>query len=516
MRDAASCQFRAALSSASFILFLLAALLSACNAPPPRDTLVMIIESGPANLDPRVGTDAQSERIGKLIFDSLVHRDEHFNLQPWLAESWEIPDPLTYIFHLRHDVHFHDGSPLTARDVKWTFDSIISGKVVTPKASTFQFVKEVDAPDPYTIIFRLKEPYATLLWNVSDGAIAIVPYGSGKDFNRHLIGSGPFRFVSLAPDTEVVIERNPDYWGKKASVERVRFAVIPDTTTRVLELRKGTADVASNALTADMALALRKERNLIVEESPGSIYSYLAFNLRDPILRDVRVRQAIAYAIDRGPMVHYLWQDQAQLAAGILPPQHWAYTGNVRRYEHDPAKARQLLDQAGYPLAHGHRFRITMKTSTEESSRLLAAVLQQQLAQVGIDLEIRTYEFATFYSDVQKGAFQLYSLRWIGGNEDPDIFEHAFHSKSFPPRRANRSFYSNPRADALIDQARATTDQAIRARLYQELQQMLAEDLPYINLWYLDNVVVHSSRVTNLHPTTSGNFDFLRSVRLSR
>lgn len=502
--------------AASSILFFIAALLSACNVPPPPGTLVMIIESGPANLDPRVGTDSQSERIGKLLFDSLVRRDEHFNLQPWLAQSWEIPDPLTYIFHLRHDVRFHDGAPLTARDVKWTFDSIMSGNVVTPKASTFQFVKEVDAPDPYTVIFRLKEPYATLLWNVSDGAIAIVPYGSGKDFYQHLIGSGPFRFVSMAPDTEVVIERNPDYWGEKASVERIRFAVIPDTTTRVLELRKGTADVTSNSLTADMALALRKEPNLVVEESPGSIYSYLAFNLRDPILRDVRVRQAIAFTIDREPMIHYLWRDQAQLAASILPPQHWAYTGDVQKYDHDPEKARRLLDQAGYPVVHGHRFRITMKISTEESSRLLAAVLQQQLAQVGIDLEIRTYEFATFYSDVQKGAFQLYSLRWIGGNEDPDIFEHAFHSKSFPPKRANRSFYSNPKADELIDQARRTTDQATRARLYKELQQILAEDLPYINLWFLDNVVVHSSRVTNLHLSTSGNFDFLRSVRLSK
>ncbi len=497
-------------------LGLAALLFTGCTAPPPRNTLVMIIESGPANLDPRVGTDSQSERIGKLIFDSLVRRDEHYNLQPWLAESWEIPDPLTYIFHLRRDVRFHDGAPLTSRDVKWTFDSIISGKVVSPKASTFQFVKQVDAPDPYTVVFRLKEPYATLLWNVSDGAIAIVPYGSGKDFSQHIIGSGPFRFVSMVADTEVVIERNPDYWAEKPSVERVRFAVIPDNTTRVLELRKGTADVTSNSLTADMALALRKERSLIVEEAPGTTYAYLAFNLRDPVLRDVRVRQAMAYAIDRQTIIRYLWRDQAQVAASILPPQHWAYTGDVQKYAYNPEKARQLLDQAGYTLIHGHRFRITMKTSTEETSRLLAAVLQQQLAQVGIELDIRTYEFATFYSDVQKGAFQVYSLRWIGGNEDPDIFEHAFHSRSFPPKRANRSFYSNPRADTLIDQARSTTDQPTRAALYKQLQQILATDLPYINLWDLDNVVVHSSRVTNLHLSSSGNFDFLRTVRLAQ
>ena len=226
--------------------FLLA--LCACSRKPDPNTLVMIIESSPNSLDPRIGIDAQSERIDELLFDALVKRDEHFNLQPSLATSWDIPDPLTYVFHLRSGVRFHNGQLLTSRDVKWTFDSITNGTIRTAKASSYRFVDHIDAPDDYTVIFHLKEPWASLLWNVSGGAIGIVPYGSKGEMTAHPIGSGPFRFVSAAQDKDVVIERNPDYWGSQAHVQRVLFNVIPDPTTRALELRKGSADIATNAL----------------------------------------------------------------------------------------------------------------------------------------------------------------------------------------------------------------------------------------------------------------------------
>jgi peptide/nickel transport system substrate-binding protein len=378
---------------AAFCL-LVSVFLTGCTHHPPADTLVMIIESSPANLDPRIGTDAQSERIGKLIFDSLLRRDEHFRLQPALAERWEVPDPLTYIFHLRRSVFFHDGRPLTARDVKWTFDSIMNGTVVTAKASTFKLVASVEAPDDHTVVFRLKEPYATLLWNVSDGAVGIVPYGSASDFYQKLIGSGPFRFVSAELDSEVVLARNDNYWGERPRLPRVRFNVVPDSTTRALELRKGSADAALNALSADVVVALKNEPGLDVQIAPGTIYAYLAFNLRDPLLRDVRVRQALAHAIDRETIIQHLWRGLAKPAASVLPRQHWAYAEDVQQYPHDPARARKILDNAGYrPGRDGIRFHLTMKTSTEETSRLMAAVFQQQLREVGIDspLFIRTW-----------------------------------------------------------------------------------------------------------------------------
>ncbi|MFZ1919750.1 MAG: ABC transporter substrate-binding protein [Terriglobales bacterium] len=490
-------------------------LLLSCSQQRNPHTLVMIIESSPTNLDPRVGIDAQSERIDELIFDALLNRDDHLNVTPALAERWEIPDPLTYIFHLRRGVAFHDGRPLTSRDVKWTFDSLLEGRIRSTRAAAYRYVDHLEAPDDLTVIFRLKEPFSTLLWNLSAGAMGIVPYGSLTEVTEHPIGSGPFRFVSAEPDKEVIVECNDNYWGKKPHVRRVRFSVVPDTTTRALELRKGSADIASNALTSDLILALEKEPNLEVQHAPGTVLSYLAFNLRDPILRDVRVRRALAYAIDRQPMIHYLWRDFAQPAASILPPQSWAYDAEVPQYNYDPEKARQILDSAGYPAVNGVRFHLTMKTSTEESTRLMVAVMQQQLRDVGIVLDIRTFEFATFLADVTSGAYQMYSLRWIGSNGDPDIFEYAFHSDKFPPHGANRSFYVNPRLDALINQGRLETGLGRRKAIYDEVQNILATDLPYINLWFLDNVLVHTKRVRNIHLNLSGNYDFLKTAEVS-
>jgi peptide/nickel transport system substrate-binding protein len=296
----------------------------------------------------------------------------------------------------------------------------------------------------------------------------------------------------------------------------VRFAVVPDATTRALELRKGSADIAINALTPDTVVALRKDPQLEIQTAPGTIYAYMALNLRDPILKDVRVRRALACAIDRGPMIQYLWRDMARPAASILPVQSWAYEADVPRYGYDPARARQLLDDAGYRPVNGVRFHLTMKTSTEESTRLMAAVLQQQLRAVGIALDIRTFEFATFYSDVTKGAFQLYSLRWIGGNEDPDIFEHVFYCSNTPPQGANRSYYCNPQVDRLIDQGRQELEEARRRQDYAQIQSLVAGDLPYINLWYLDNVLVHSRRVKKLELNPSGNYEFLRTAEIAK
>jgi peptide/nickel transport system substrate-binding protein len=485
----------------------------ACSNKPEPSTLVMIIESSPTNLDPRVGLDAQSERIDDLLFDDLFTRDEHLNVQPGLVERWETRDPRTYVFHLRSNVWFHDERPLTSRDVKWTFDSLLQGKILSTKAAAYRFVESIEAPDASTVIFHLKEPDAPLLWSLSDGAIGIVPYGSGNEMSRHPIGSGPFRFVSAEQDKNVIIERNDNYWGQKPSLERVRLDIVPDMTTRALELRKGSADVAFNALTGDMVVTLEQEPGLTIEHSTGTRVAYIGFNLRDSLLKDVRIRQALAKAIDRRPIIHYLLRDFARPASNLLPPESWAYA-EVPAYDFDPPSARQLLDRAGYPAINGVRFHLTMKTSTEEGTRLLAAVLQQQLRNVGIALDIRTFESATFFSDVTRGAFQFYSLTWGGGTEDPDIFEYVFHSSRFTPKGANRGFYSNPRVDALIDQARRESDQSIRKQLYAELQRILANDVPSINLWYLDNVMVHSSRVQNLTLNPSGNYDFLKTASL--
>ena len=492
-------------------------LLSCSSAPPDPHTIVMIIESSPSNLDPRIGTDAFSERIDELLFDSLVRKDEHFALHPWVARSWDIPDPLTYVFHLRPGIRFHDGRPLTAKDVKWSIDSMTNGTVVSSKTATtsYQHIAAIEAASDQTVIFHMKEPDSGLLWNLSDGAMGIVPYGSDKAFNLHPIGSGPFKFVRNVQDNEVVVVRNDDYWEEKPKVERVRFVVVPDTTTRALELRKGSADIQINSLTADMVGSLRSDPALKIEQAPGTPVQYLGFNLHDPLLSNLRVRQAIAYAIDTEPMIHYLWKDTVRPATSVLPPQHWAYDTNLRPYPHDPQKARELLKQAGYSDEPGKRLHLTMKTSTEETSRLLAVIVQQQLHEVGIDLELRTFEFATFYADVVKGAFQIYTLRWVGGaNQDPEVFEYIYDTESFAPRRANRSYYSNPQVDALIKQGRSELDENKRKQIYAQIQAQTLRDLPTLNLWYFDNVIVHTARVKNIHPDPAGNYDFLREAEI--
>ncbi len=479
----------------------------------------MLIESSPVNLDPRVGTDEASEHIDALIFDALVRKDARFQPQPWLAQSWEQPDPLTYIFHLRSEVHFHDGRALTARDVKWTIDTMHNGSLITAKSGSLLKVRNVDAPDDATVIVHLKAPDPFLLFNVSDGAFGVVPYGSGRDFSKHPIGSGPFVFDSQEPDKEVLVHRNPNSWQPLPSISSVHFAVVPDAITRALELQKGSADISSSrSLTPDMVHTIENDArsNLVVRQSPGTVVNYITFNMKDPELSDVRVRQAIAYAINRPLIVQSLFWNQVRLAQGLLPTSHWAYANDAITYSYDTAKANALLDASGRKRgADGIRFHLAMKTSTEETTRLLALIIAQQLRQVGIVLDVHSYEFATFYADITKGAFSMYALRWIGGNESPDIFHWAYSTETQPPHGANRGRYVNPEVDRLLNDASLKIDEQSRREDYVQVQKILANDLPTIPLWYFDNVIVHSKRLTNIHVTASGDYSFLTTAALN-
>jgi peptide/nickel transport system substrate-binding protein len=496
----------------------------------------VILESSPNNLDPRQGTDAQSERVGPLIFDALVKKDEHYNLRPWLATSWEQPDALTWVFHLRDGVRFQDGRPLEASDVVWTIESLIDpsltakllgGTLISPKAGAFANVDHAEARDRLTVVVHMKRPDAGLLFNMSDGLFGVVPRGAGADFGLHPVGSGPYKFVSQVQDKEVVVERFDGCWSRGLSINgeaphpeirRILFSVVPDTITSALELQKGSADAASNVLTPDMVYALREAPGLETATGPGSNVWYLNFNVADPALSDKRVRQAVAFAIDRAPIVAALWRGHATVADTLLPPGDWARASDadLPQYSYDPARAAALLQAAGFPAqADGVRLTLTLKTSTDEVTRLLAAVLQQQMRAAGIRLNIRSAEFGTFYSDVTKGAFQMYVLKWVGSNEDPDIFRYMYSSAMFPPKGANRGHYVNARVDALLAKAAAETGptdevEARRRAEYVEVQKILADEMPSIPLWYPENEVVHTKRLERVVSRGDGNFDFLR------
>ncbi len=484
----------------------------------------MAIENSPTNLDPRMGTDAMSERIGGLIFDALVRKDEHYEMQPWLARSWEQPDPLTWVFHLREGVQFQDGRPLGAEDVAWTINSLVDGSLVTSKAGAFANVARAEASDRLTVVVRMKTADASLLFNLSDGLFGVVPRGSGKEFGRAPVGSGPFRLVSQKQDDAVVLERNASYWGGAdgkgaARLERVRFQVVPDAVTVALEMEKGSVDIASNQLTLDMVHALEGRPGLRMETGEGSPVMYLNFNVGGTggaaPLRDVRVRQAIACAMDRAAIVHAVWRDKARLADTLLPASHWAAApaGDLASYPHDVRRAKALLDAAGYKADRdGVRVRLEMKISTDETTRLLAEILQQQMAAAGIALTLRSSEFGTFYSDVTSGRFEMYALRWIGSNEDPDIFRYAFGSDRFPPKGGNRGHYSDARVDALLRAAANTTDEAERRKDFVEVQEILAVEVPAVPLWYPNNEVVHTTRVLGIVTRGDGGFGFLREA----
>jgi peptide/nickel transport system substrate-binding protein len=262
-----------------------------------------------------------------------------------------------------------------------------------------------------------------------------------------------------------------------------------------------------------MIPVLAMQPDLSVTEGPGANLTYLGLNLEDPILAHREVRQALAYATDREALIRYLLHGQAQVAAGVLPPSHWAYEAGVTQYKLDAARAAQLLDSAGYPRQQdGVRLHLTLKTSTDEQYRLIGAALQDQWRRVGIDLELRPLEQATLLSDALKGNFQINLLRWIGATSDPDFFEFAFSSKRFPPDGANRGHYRNPRIDALTDQIRTEMDRDKRKALCSEAQKILAVDLPYLPMWFTDVVSVHRRTLGDLPLSPTADFDFLATL----
>jgi peptide/nickel transport system substrate-binding protein len=508
--------FTSFVSLISFTSLLL--LLSSCSRSVATEPGVanFLIETMPTNLDPRIGTDGPSERIDGLIFDSLIDLDSERNPRPDLAEKWETPDPLTYVFHLRSGVKFHDGRALTSADVKYTFDSILNRSVTSPKLGSLKYVKSVETPDAGTVIFHLSEPYAGFLWNISRPALGVVPVGAGSEVSFHPVGTGPFRFVSAQQDDSVVLERNAEYFRTPPKISEVRFRIVPEAIVRALELRKGTADLEMTSLTPDMIPVMRTQPGIEVTERPGTNYDYIVFNFDDDVLAKREVRQALAMATDREQIIRYLLRGEARLADGPLPPNNWAYEPDIKRFAYDPQQAERLLDAAGFPRRPemgGMRLQLSMKTSTQESTRLLATAIQEQWRKVGVDLQLKPVEDATLFSDLSHGSFQLSTLRWLGGNNDPDLFfDYVFSSKKMPPAGANRGHYRNDRLDALLDQARVETDMEKRRRLFSEVQKIVAEDVPYVSLWYRDNVSVHRDRISNIELTPTGDYDFLGNI----
>lgn len=476
----------------------------------------MIAMSGtPVNLDPRVATDAYGEQLLQMTHASLVRRDAAGNPAPDLAESWETPDPLTYVFRLRPAVRFHDGRALTSSDVRYTFEWILDPANRSPHRALYRQVASIGTPDDRTVVFRLSEPFAPFL---SAAVRGIVPAGSASGGYAPPPGAGPYRIVSVSPDGEAVLSAFDAHHAGPPAIRAVTVKFLPDSNVRFLELSAGSVNFALNGIDPDLLPALAKTGRTVVEEAPGGNVTYLGFNLRDRALSDPRVRRAIAAAIDREAIVRAIWKGRADLAESILPGGSWASDPGIPPVRFDPALSRRLLDEAGYRDPDGDgplpRLHLTYKTSQNELRRRVAAAIQEQLRQVGIAVEIQSLEWGTFFSYIKAGNFQLYSLTWVGV-ADPDIFHHAFHSASVPPDGANRGGYADPEVDRLTAAARRESSRERRREMYRRVQRVLARDLPVFPLWAGRNVLVRDRRLSGFAITPDESYAAVALMRIA-
>jgi len=509
---------------AALVPVVVAALTTGCTVRfdprwPEENLLVLAQTNAPTHLDPRVGTDAASGKIAQLVFNGLVTKDPRGNLVPDLAESWEVLDAgRRWRFHLRPGVRFHDGSSLSAEDVVWTFGSITDGTVATAKAGAFRRIREIRPVDELTVDFLLEEPFGSFLVDLTP-AQGIVPAGAMPEaMNAHPIGTGPFRFVDQTPET-VTLARFADHWAGAPHLEKVVIREIPDSTVRALELMKGTVQLVINDLPPDLIPRFRAHPDYRVAEDPSAVYAYLGLNLRDPLLSDVRVRRALAHGIDREKLVATLWRGLGLVTETVLPPGLWARHEHLEPYQYDPERAGRLLDEAGYPDPDGDgpevRFALTYKTSTTEEFVLQAQIIQRMLSEIGVGVEIRSMEFATFYNDVKQGNFQIFSLNRFGAI-DPHIYSLILHSDNVPPQGQNRGYYRNPEFDRLIDRAAGLTDPEARRPLYLQAQEIFRDDLPYISLYTRKTVAVMPSILEGYVNYPTGELFSLKDVSWQR
>jgi peptide/nickel transport system substrate-binding protein len=526
-------------------LLLLTAILlpSACRRS-QSNVFVIALSDNIKTIDP-IGSpsvDAASERVRTLMFNSLVKKDEKFDYVPELASNIQRSDDgLSFTFALRDGVTFHDGRPFTSADAKYTLDTVLASTFA--KATSFfegsganktAYVKSVEAPDPHTLIIRLNKQWTGLLPNLV--AIAMIPKGTyepdlknGKlpEQAIHPLGTGPFRFKSYDQVQQVLdLEANQNYWDGPPTIPFVRVRAISESNTMQAELQSGRVDIAplATSLSPDAIKGLSQNPNLSVHQFVGSNLNLLTFNTTEAPLDNVKVRQAIAYAIDRESIIRDLVLNQGAIAHSILPEASWAYQ-KPQTYQFDPNKAKQLLDEAGFrdPDGDGPQMRwakplLFRISGSSAAARQYAGVIQNYLKNVGVPVAIETSEFNTMRQQVQNGQFQVNYSQWVGGNQDPIFYRDLFATSEIatPTRGLNRSRYSNPELDKILAEAANTYDHAKAAPLYAKAQEIISRDVPVFPLWYQANMVIAKKNVGNIHVNASGDWGFVKDLTVQR
>ena len=462
-------------------------------AQTPPGVLIVGQIAEPKSLDPHAVTAVNDFRILMNVYDGLVrYKDGTLEVEPALAESWTISDDGTvYTFDLRDGVSFHDGSPLTAEAVKFNFDRMLDENHPFydtgpfPLSFFFSAIDSVTAEDADTVTFTLKEPYAPFLSNLAYPTGLIVSPEAvkefGKDFGRHPSGTGPFRFAEWESNAKVVVVRNEDYWGGAPALEAVVFRPITDANTRVAEMLAGGIDLMVE-VPPDSVATFTDDASYQVHEQAGPHVWFLILNAKEGPLADKKMRQAVNYAIDKKALVENVLQGTAEVAAGPTPPAFaWAYNEELDPYPYDPAKAKSLIEEAGHAGAE-LTFYVTEGGSGMLDPVPMGAAIQADLAEVGLNVEIETYEWNTFLGKVNpglEGKADMAEMAWM--TNDPDTLPYlALRSDAFPDKGGfNSGYYSNPEVDKLLEAARRSTDQEERAELYKQMQAIVHDDAPW-------------------------------------
>jgi len=486
----------------SIVLLAAVILLSQACSRPDSSIIRFGLSNAPLRLDPRFATDATSTRLNRLLYDRLTDFDDASSAIPSLA-SWEKISPLRYRFVLRPDRRiFNNGERLTSVDVKTTYDTVLDPKTASPHRASLKVIKHIRVLDQDTLEFELSHADALFPSYLVIGIVSAKAIKQGVNLDRHPTGSGPFTLLGWPQEGRLQLRRRKDK-------QVVEFIHVGDNTVRTLKLLRGEIDILQNDLPRELVNKLRQDKTVQVVNRTGSNFSYLGFNFMQPRFADKNVRLAIMHAIDRESLVRYVLGGKTRLAESILPPEHWAGNATIKAYRYDPELSRRLLKTAGYDAQHP--LTMSYKTSSDPFRIRIATIIQQQLADVGVKVELISYDWATFYGDIKAGRFQLYSLTWVG-IKSPDIFRYAFHSKAVSPEGANRGHYNNPQVDRLIEQAEREADMDKRAQLYRTLLTILHDDLPYIPLWYEEHFSIVRQDIKGYQLTADGNYDYLSEV----
>ena len=484
------------------LLLVLSMALLACEKKSPEN-IRFGLSSAIVTLDPRFATDATSSRLCRLIYDSLVRFDETFKPTAHLA-MWQEETPTRYVFTLLADKKFHNGNALTAEDVVATYKSILNPATASPHRGSLSLVQNVYASDDEHVIFELSRPEPLFPGLLTIGILPKHQVEPGKTGEvQEFIGSGPFKLVGHWSDKKISLKRLRD--GLEVRLETIR-----DPTVRALKLVNNEIDLVQGGLAPEIVAWLSDRDGITSHQYVGTTFTYLGFNLEDEYLSRPKVRRAIALAIDRKELVSHLFAGRARLATSIFVPEHWVYDKTLSEIPYDPKEARKLIEDHGFGL--DKPLRLTYKTSSDLFRLRIATVIQAQLSKVGIELDIQSYDWGTFYGDIKAGRFQLYSLSWVG-LKLPDMFRYVFHSESAPPNGANRGRYSSRSVDSLIESAEQLKELKERLDSYRKIQAQILIDLPYVPLWYEDHTVVARDDIDGYHVGLDGNYDALAFVQ---